>query len=170
MKCSPPSSSVHGILQAKILEWVSVSFSRGSSWPRDRIWVSCLAGRFLTIWVTREAPRSYVIVNLSSTCKGRGDLWTPATSAFLTNWPEIRCIRWFLQFQAGVRCFTFSLSSLIFVCFISLSAFLSISLLFDQFTSLILKRTFIEGQLCARHRSLFCFDHYLIPQIIFFFF
>ena len=51
--CSPPGSSVHGILQARILEWVS--FSRGSSRPRDRTWVSCTAGRFFTIWATREA-------------------------------------------------------------------------------------------------------------------
>ena len=47
---SPPGSSVHGILQARILEWVSISFSRWSSWPRDWTWVSCIAGRFYTIW------------------------------------------------------------------------------------------------------------------------
>ena len=44
MDCSPPGSSVHRIFQAKILEWVSSSFSRGSSPPRDRTWVSCIAG------------------------------------------------------------------------------------------------------------------------------
>ena len=44
--CSPPGSSVHGILQARILEWVAVPFSRGSSQPRDRIQVSCIAGGF----------------------------------------------------------------------------------------------------------------------------
>ena len=43
--CSPPGSSVHGILQARILEWVVISFSRGSSQPRDRTRVSCFAGR-----------------------------------------------------------------------------------------------------------------------------
>ena len=41
---SPPGSSVHGILQARILEWVAMPSSRGSSWPRDRTWVSCTAG------------------------------------------------------------------------------------------------------------------------------
>ena len=46
---------VHGILQARILEQVAIPFSRGSSWPRDRTWVSCIAGRFFTIWATREA-------------------------------------------------------------------------------------------------------------------
>ena len=53
--CSPPGSSVHGILQARILEWVTISFSRGSSQPRDRTQVSCLRGRFSTIWAIREA-------------------------------------------------------------------------------------------------------------------
>ena len=43
--CSLPGSSIHGILQARILEWVSISFSRGSSQPRDRTCVSCIAGR-----------------------------------------------------------------------------------------------------------------------------
>ena len=43
--CSPPGSSVHRILQARILEWVAISFSRGSSRPRDRTQVSCIAGR-----------------------------------------------------------------------------------------------------------------------------
>ena len=53
--CSPPGSSVHGILQARILEWVAISFSRGSSWPRDRTQVSCIAGRRFNLWATREA-------------------------------------------------------------------------------------------------------------------
>ena len=52
MDCSPPGSSVHGILQAKILEWVAIAFSRGSSWPRDRTQVSHIAGIFFTIWAT----------------------------------------------------------------------------------------------------------------------
>ena len=46
--CSPPGSSVLGILQARILEWVSIPFSRGSSWPRDQTRISCIAGRFFT--------------------------------------------------------------------------------------------------------------------------
>ena len=55
MDCSLPGSSVHGILQARILEWVAISFSRGSSWSRDRTQVSHIAGRFFTVWATREA-------------------------------------------------------------------------------------------------------------------
>ena len=53
--CSLPGSSVHGTLQARILEWVASPFSRGSSQPRDWTLVSHNAGRFFTIWATREA-------------------------------------------------------------------------------------------------------------------
>ena len=58
MDCSLPGSSIHGIFQGRVLEWVTVSFSRGSSWPRDRtrVSVSCIAGGFLPIWATREVP------------------------------------------------------------------------------------------------------------------
>ena len=56
MDCSLPDSSVHGILQPRVLEWVAISFPRGSSWPRDRrTQVSCIAGRRFTVWATREA-------------------------------------------------------------------------------------------------------------------
>ena len=55
MDCSPPGSSVFGILQARILEWVAFPFSRGSSWPRDWTRISCVEGKFCTIWATREA-------------------------------------------------------------------------------------------------------------------
>ena len=51
---SLPGSSVHGIFQARVLEWVSISLSRGSSQPRDWTQVSRIAGRHFTIWATRE--------------------------------------------------------------------------------------------------------------------
>ena len=53
--CSPPGSSVHGILQARVLEWVAISFSRGSSRPRDQTQVSRIAGRRFNLWATKEA-------------------------------------------------------------------------------------------------------------------
>ena len=56
----PPGSSVHEVLQARILEWVAIPFSRGSSWPRDQTQVSCIAGRFFTIWATRATHHIYV--------------------------------------------------------------------------------------------------------------
>ena len=52
MDYSLPGSSVHGIFQARVLEWVAISFSRGSSRPRDRTWVSSIADRYFTIWTT----------------------------------------------------------------------------------------------------------------------
>ena len=50
MDCSLPGSSVHGIFQVRILELVAISFSSGSSQPRDQTWVSCIAGRFFIDW------------------------------------------------------------------------------------------------------------------------
>ena len=50
MDYSPPGSYVHGILQARILGWVAIPFSRGPSQPRDWTQVSCTAGRFFTVW------------------------------------------------------------------------------------------------------------------------
>ena len=55
--CDPMEYTVLGILQARILEWVA--YSSGSSWPRNWIWISCIAGRFFTNWVIREAQLSY---------------------------------------------------------------------------------------------------------------
>ena len=51
----PMGYTVHGILQARILEWVAFRFSKGSSQPRDRTQVSCIVGRFFTNWATEEA-------------------------------------------------------------------------------------------------------------------
>ena len=58
MDCSLPGSSVNGILQARVLEWIAISFSRGSSWPRDRTHVSHIAGRCFNLWATRKAQFS----------------------------------------------------------------------------------------------------------------
>ena len=58
--CSPPGSSAHGILQARMLEWVAMPFSRESSRPRYQTFVSCIAGRFCTIWATNEALKSVI--------------------------------------------------------------------------------------------------------------
>jgi len=52
MDCSPPGSSVHGILQARILEWLAIPFSSRSFWPRNQICVSSIAGRFFTVRAT----------------------------------------------------------------------------------------------------------------------
>ena len=80
MDCSPPGSSIHGIFQARIWEWVAISFSRGSSQPRDQTWVSCIAGRRFTIWATREAlviyrHESWVVKNSGDQRIDAFELW-----------------------------------------------------------------------------------------------
>ena len=57
MDCSLPGASVHGMLQARALEWVAISFSRGSSWPRNQTQISWIAGRLLTNWAISEVPQ-----------------------------------------------------------------------------------------------------------------
>ena len=67
MDSSPPGSSVRGILQARKLGWVAISFSRGSSWSRDRTSVSCVsytAGKFFTGWAIRTSVKCYYPIGL----------------------------------------------------------------------------------------------------------
>ena len=79
-----PGSAVHGIFRARILEWAAISFSRGSSQPRDRTWVSCIADRRFTVWATdlNQIPYDYT-VEVRNRFKGLdlidrvpGELWT----------------------------------------------------------------------------------------------
>ena len=74
MGCNPPGSSVPGILQARLLEWVVNSFSRVSSWPRDQIWVSRTIGKFFTNWATREASRWGLSIGQSHLLTGHGSI------------------------------------------------------------------------------------------------
>ena len=80
MDCSPPGSSVHGILQARTLEWSAISFSSGFSWPRDWTQVSCIAGRFFTIWATRK-PNCYV-TNISDRPKANQSILKEITPEY----------------------------------------------------------------------------------------
>ena len=117
--CDPIDYSVHGIPQARILEWVDFPFSRGSSWPRDRIRVSCFAGGFFTSWALREAP-SVIILNLStyllflSKCNQSSE-----STGFLPQWlpphlvqaPPPHCLAWSvslggLNFFYSIACWT----------------------------------------------------------------
>ena len=72
MNCTPWGSFVHGILQARILEWIAIFFSRWSSWPRDWTRVSCIAGQFFTIWATKKAVWEITVRALSMVF-----LWAP---------------------------------------------------------------------------------------------
>ena len=62
--CSPPGSSVHGLLQARIVEWVPFPFFRRYSQLREWTWVSCIAGRFFTMWATREYRYKWCVLFL----------------------------------------------------------------------------------------------------------
>ena len=66
MDCSLRGSSIHGISQARILEWVAISFSRESSQPRDRSWVSHIVGRCFTIWAAWETVTISLLLLLLS--------------------------------------------------------------------------------------------------------
>ena len=68
MDCSPPGSSIHGTLQARILKWVAIPFSRESFWSRDWTQVFCIAGRSFTVWTTRDFPwLFYYFINIFKT-------------------------------------------------------------------------------------------------------
>ena len=87
MDCSPPGSSVHEILQAKILEWVAISSSRGSSYPRNRTWVSCVScteGGFVTCWAIREDPGKQLYSNKKFKKNFKGITSLSIDSALLT--------------------------------------------------------------------------------------
>ena len=82
LDCNPPSYSIHGILQAKMLQWVALPFSRGSYKLRDLSWVSCIPGRSFTIWATREtlilaclshSPLLFSSLLSSAICKASSD-------------------------------------------------------------------------------------------------
>ena len=75
---SPTGSSVHGILQARILEWVAISFSRGSSWPRDRTQVSCIVSRRFNIWATNWTELSNIF-QFQSTVTSLKQAWGTKT-------------------------------------------------------------------------------------------
>ena len=92
MDCNLPGSSVHGILQARILESVAISFSRGSSQAMDRTQVSCIAGRLFTVWATREAIERIGCGKI---------LWK--SGPWVLQWSEISQLSWkvFNKWKSG---------------------------------------------------------------------
>ena len=83
MDCSP-GSSVQGILQARVLEWVAISFSRGYSRPRDRTHISCIAGGFFTVWATREVLSVFRHKNSVVVGEETETHWPPTPDVYLT--------------------------------------------------------------------------------------
>ena len=101
MNCSPPGSSVHGILQARILKWVIIPSSRGSSQLGDQTCVSCIAGGFFTIWVTRES-----LANPSSTLIWFCPVWYWPAWSGVCLWefaPQIRADRSVKWAECGLK-------------------------------------------------------------------
>ena len=90
MDCSPAGSSVHRILQARILEWVATPSTRGSSQPRDRTLVSHTAGKFFTAWATRDVQGLFICNGLEI-CISIPDLF----QEFLlpTPWLHLECLK-----------------------------------------------------------------------------
>ena len=86
----PTDHTVHGILQATVLEWVTVPFSRGSSQPRDRIHVSHIAGRFFTSWAIRESSSGQPFLGSRSiwkllSQKKKKNIYTTSSQIFQTT-------------------------------------------------------------------------------------
>ena len=106
MDYSLPGSSVHGILQARILEWVAISFSRGSYLPRNRTQVSCIAGRFFTDWAMREAPSIMVFSNESVLCIRWPKYWSSASASVLPlntqDWSPLGWSGWISLLSKGL--------------------------------------------------------------------
>ena len=84
MDCNPPGSSVHGILQARILEWVAIPSSRGYSQPRDQTPVSCIAGRFFITEIPGKrlewSKQEYMMQGF----KVKMDLWSKGHKLVIT--------------------------------------------------------------------------------------
>ena len=95
MYCSPLDSSVHEILQATTLEWVAIPLSRGSSWLTDWTWVSCISGRFFTIWASREAHYLYFSFH-------RWQKYSSKESGNLLKFIELACVRVRIQESKGL--------------------------------------------------------------------
>ena len=98
--CSPPGSFVCGILQARLLEWIAILCSRGSSPPRDRSWVSLIAGRFFTLWATGKTGVNWPLVPVL----GSLILWWGSG-----GWGSVASWEWFCDFVTRP-------SPVVFVC------------------------------------------------------
>ena len=93
MDCSLPGSSVHGIFQAIVLQWIDISFSKGSSQPRDRTQVSHIVDRRFTVWATSKVPQYKIKSFLKTHNKNTWvqllfKIWNKVTSLFRKWTPE----------------------------------------------------------------------------------
>ena len=104
MYCSPPGSSIHGISQERILEWVATSFSRGSSWARDQTHVSCIGRRVLYRWAIGDALKTLWQVSVSCSIMSNSLWpmdWSPPGS-FVHGILQARKLEWVaISFSRG---------------------------------------------------------------------
>ena len=82
MDCSPPGSSLHGISQARILEWLAIPLSRESSRPRDRTPVSYIVGSFFTLWASRKPKRLNELLRWNTDSIGLVSSWSKTPENF----------------------------------------------------------------------------------------
>ena len=106
--CRPPGSSVHGILQARILEWVAMPSSRGSSWPRDQTsasYISCIGRRVLYHWCHLGSPVTFWLTQASlDNAKGKKKKVTYHLKVFLCCWLELFIVGRFSLKQNAKKC------------------------------------------------------------------
>ena len=107
MDCSLPGSSIHGILQARILEWVAMSFSRGSSQPRNRTWVFCLQADFLPV-SHKGSPRRLEWVAYPFSSRSSQPRYQTGVSCiaarFFTNWAIREALQILMTFIFMLNC------------------------------------------------------------------
>ena len=97
MDCSLPGSSVPGILQARILEGIAILFSRGSSWPKNWTRVSCIAGRFFTVWTTSKAGTNYILSLFTGNSCPSHQAWLRSnTNSIITDY-NISALSWYFK-------------------------------------------------------------------------
>ena len=138
MDCSPPGFSVYGIFQATELDWVAISFSRGSSWLRDRIYIVCTGRKILYRWATRESS--------SQSQKSQLQTHLPIREVCSLNcldsefdlsafWPMIPCLKIKFRRDCGVESLNISFPhkilklSALFSCNKSLSVLIKFTLM-----------------------------------------
>ena len=85
---SPPGSFVHGISRVRILQWVAIPFSRGSSWPRDQTHTSCIGRRILYRWATGKPCKLLCFCSVHKLCL---TLWDPMNLSML-GFPVLHCL------------------------------------------------------------------------------
>ena len=122
MDWSPPGSSVHGILQARILEWVAISFSRRSSRPRDQTSISCIGRQILYHWATWEALKLTICTSFQDPTLGELRYWYWLALGQCSDKPHCWNVSYWIA-QAATTCLMLDLFGTVFLPSFTLPAF-----------------------------------------------